>query len=119
MDAPPNHMSFNKIYEFMRVMMEVDIYFYFDFKNMTSFTTVLDILYKGKAVLIMSFFIIMQKLKLIHSILYLRKKKTFHNVITLIKSIVNKDKTTTTAIYFYKNIHIIYVKITIISKFFI
>lgn len=103
----------------MRVMMEVDIYFYFDFKNMTSFTTVLDILYKGKAVLIMSFFIIMQKLKLIHSILYLRKKKTFHNVITLIKSIVNKDKTTTTAIYFYKNIHIIYVKITIISKFFI
>ena len=44
---------------------------------------------------------------------------TFLNVIILIKSIVNKDKTTTTAIYFYKNIHIIYVKINIISKFFV
>ena len=44
---------------------------------------------------------------------------TFLNVMILIKSIVNKDKTTTTAIYFYKNIHIIYVKINIISKFFV
>ena len=33
-------------------MMELDIYFYFEVKNMTSFTTALDILYKGKAVLL-------------------------------------------------------------------
>ena len=44
-------------------------------------------------ILFISFLIIMQKLLLIHTILYfLEKKLTFHNVIMLLKSVFNKDK---------------------------
>ena len=44
-------------------------------------------------ILFISFLITMQKLLLIHTILYfLEKKLTFHNVIMLLKSVFNKDK---------------------------
>ena len=44
-------------------------------------------------ILFILFLIIMQKLLLIHTILYfLEKKLTFHNVIMLLKSVFNKDK---------------------------
>ena len=45
--------------------------------------------------------ITLQELELIHIILYLQKKtSSFHDVIILIKSVVNKIKTTTTLIHF-------------------
>ena len=47
--------------------------------------------------------ITLKKLESIHIILYLWKKiLAFHNVIKLIKSVVNKNKMNTTIIYFYK-----------------
>ena len=49
----------------------------------------LDILYLKKVALQTFLFIIMQKSKLIHLILYL--SLTFHNLIILIKSVRNKD----------------------------
>ena len=53
----------------LEFMMGLDIYYYFDLKNMILFPIGLDILYVQKVVLLMLFLITMQKSKLIHTIL--------------------------------------------------
>ena len=52
-----------------------------------------------KVVLQTVLIIILEKSKLIHNLLPIEKILTFHNVMILIKSIVYKDKKTTTITY--------------------
>ena len=47
----------------------------------------------------------------------LEKTLTFQNVLILIKSVFNKNRITTTIIYFQKKVCTNYLKLTIINKF--
>ena len=76
--------------------MEVDIYNCFALKNITLFTTYLISL---KSSIIYVFFLYFVKIKVdSYNSLPIEKALTFHNVIILIKPVLNKDKNH----YYYK-----------------
>ena len=96
--SKPLRIKFDEANGFIRVYRGIRYLLLFGPENMMLFTVELYILLAGKAALHMIFLIIMQKLELILMILCLYKKY-LQNVVTLIKSLLNKDKN-----HYYYNI---------------